>query len=52
MYYDYELERYVDENEIRRQYEYFCTKSWFHQTYEEFRHDNFVNADGSEIMEA
>ncbi|MBU5332072.1 hypothetical protein KQI61_07660 [Anaerocolumna aminovalerica] len=40
-YYDYEYSRIVDEQEVKRQYNYFSSQSWFNKTYEEFANDNF-----------
>lgn len=40
-YYDPEYDRMVDENEIKRQYEWFSKQAWFDKTYEQFKTDNF-----------
>ena len=42
-YYDGEYERYVDEEEIKRQYKYFQNffGSWWKKSYEQFRDENF-----------
>lgn len=48
-YYDPEYDRIVDESVPRKQYEWFSSQKWFHNTYEEFLSANFLNEDMSEI---
>lgn len=48
-YYDYEFERIVDEDEVRRQYE--CLKEFGNKTYEEFAEDNFSLLDDESVRE-
>ena len=40
-YYDPEYDRFVDEDVIKKQYEWFAQFKSFHKTYEEFRDENF-----------
>ena len=44
-YYDPEYDRIVDESVPRKQYEWFSSQKWFHNMYEEFLSDNFLNND-------
>ena len=44
-YYDPEYDRIVDEDVIKKQYEWFSTQAWFTKTYEQFRDENFTEAE-------
>lgn len=44
-YFDPEYDRIVDENEIKRQYEWFKNQKWFTKTYEQFRAENFTEVE-------
>ena len=50
-YWDPEMNRLVDEAEIKRQHEVFSREPWFNKSYEQFKHDNFYNEDHTEIKE-
>lgn len=50
-YWDPEMDRLVDEAEIKRQHEVFSREPWFNKSYEQFKHDNFYNEDHTEIKE-
>ena len=50
-FYDPEYDRLVDESVIKKQYEWFAKQKWFDKSYEQFKRENFRNANGSEIKE-
>ncbi len=41
-YYDPEYDRIVDESVPRKQYEWFECQIWFHNSYEQFLIENFL----------
>jgi hypothetical protein len=41
-YYDPEYDREVNEDVIKKQYEWFKNQSWFTKDYETFKNDNFT----------
>lgn len=50
-YYDPEYDRIVDESVPRKQYQWFESQSWFHESYEQFLAENFLNEDMTGISE-
>ena len=50
-YYDPEYNRYVTEDTIKSQYEWFSKQEWFSKTYEQFKADNFTVVETEEEEE-
>lgn len=48
-YYDPEYHRICDESVPKSQYEWFSQQKWFHNTYEQFLSENFLNEDRTKI---
>ena len=49
-YYDPEYDRIVDENEVKRQYEWFSKQAWFSKSLEDFTKDNFDEVNRYKVM--
>lgn len=50
-WYDPEYDRYVTEDVIKKQYEYFKKSPYFKKTYEQFREENFMKIKDSAQMQ-